>query len=78
MVIASESLSSILVYQLMAFLHLRFIVDEMNGRLTIIDAKRVDEGELKCVAENRAGKIQHAAFLKVSLFLAFKILAILY
>ena len=38
----------------------------MTGRLTIIDAKRVDEGELKCVAENRAGKIQHAAYLKVT------------
>jgi len=45
----------------------RFSVDEMTGRLTIIDAKRVDEGELKCVAENRAGKIQHAAYLKVML-----------
>ena len=44
----------------------RFSVDEMTGRLTIIDAKRVDEGELKCVAENRAGKIQHAAYLKVT------------
>ena len=49
----------------------RFSVDEMTGRLTIIDAKRVDEGELKCVAENRAGKIQHAAYLKVTFWIFF-------
>ena len=30
-----------------------------------MDAKRTDEGEIKCLAENRAGKIQKSAFLKV-------------
>ncbi|XP_045025430.1 fasciclin-2 isoform X4 [Daphnia magna] len=43
----------------------RFIVDEQTGRLTIIDAKRTDEGEIKCLVENRAGKIEKTAFLKV-------------
>nr|CAH0111202.1 unnamed protein product [Daphnia galeata] len=43
----------------------RFIVDEQTGRLTINDAKRTDEGEIKCLVENRAGKIQKTAYLKV-------------
>ena len=48
-----------------ALLSFRFIIDEQTGRLTIMDAKRTDEGEIKCLAENRAGKIQKAAYLKV-------------
>ncbi|XP_046443395.1 fasciclin-2-like isoform X4 [Daphnia pulex] len=43
----------------------RFIVDEQTGRLTINDAKRTDEGEIKCLVENRAGKIEKTAYLKV-------------
>ncbi|XP_059352620.1 fasciclin-2-like isoform X5 [Daphnia carinata] len=43
----------------------RFIVDEQTGRLTIMDTKRTDEGEIKCLVENRAGKIQKTAYLKV-------------
>ena len=43
----------------------RFIIDELTGRLTIIEAKRSDEGEIKCIAENRAGKVQKSAHLKV-------------
>lgn len=30
-----------------------------------MDAKRTDEGEIKCLVENRAGKIQKSAYLKV-------------
>ena len=45
----------------------RFIVDEQTGRLTINDAKRTDEGEIKCLVENRAGKIQKTAYLKVNI-----------
>ncbi|XP_046649181.1 fasciclin-2-like isoform X4 [Daphnia pulicaria] len=43
----------------------RFIIDEQTGRLTINDAKRTDEGEIKCLVENRAGKIEKTAYLKV-------------
>ena len=44
----------------------RFVIDEQTGRLTIIEAKRMDEGDIKCVAENRAGKVIKSAHLKVS------------
>jgi hypothetical protein len=47
------------------FICFRFIVDEQTGRLTINDAKRTDEGEIKCLVENRAGKIEKTAYLKV-------------
>lgn len=43
----------------------RFIVDEQTGELRILDAKKIDEGEITCVAENRAGKITKSAILKV-------------
>jgi hypothetical protein len=49
----------------LSFICFRFIVDEQTGRLTINDAKRTDEGEIKCLVENRAGKIQKTAYLKV-------------
>jgi hypothetical protein len=47
------------------FICFRFIIDEQTGRLTINDAKRTDEGEIKCLVENRAGKIEKTAYLKV-------------
>lgn len=43
-------------------------MDEQTGELRILDAKRIDEGEIKCVAENRAGKVIKSAFLKVKRF----------
>lgn len=46
--------------------HFRFIIDELTGRLTITEVKRTDEGDIKCIAENRAGKVQKSAYLKVS------------
>ncbi|XP_071441374.1 fasciclin-2 isoform X2 [Hetaerina americana] len=43
----------------------RFSVDKNTGVLTIISVHREDEGELKCVAENAAGRIEHTAKLSV-------------
>ncbi|XP_046382239.1 fasciclin-2 [Ischnura elegans] len=43
----------------------RFSVDKNTGVLNILSVHREDEGELKCVAENAAGKIEQSAQLSV-------------
>lgn len=43
----------------------RVIIDELTGQLTINDIKRTDAGDIKCMVENSAGKIEKTATLNV-------------
>ena len=40
-------------------------LDETTGTLTAFQLERKDEGEYTCIAENNAGRLEAAAYLKV-------------
>ena len=46
-------------------------MDEQTGELRILDAKKIDEGNITCVAENKAGKATKSAYLKVKFYLLY-------
>ena len=39
-------------------------LDEITGTLTAFQLERKDEGEYTCIAENNAGRLESAAYLK--------------
>jgi hypothetical protein len=43
----------------------RYTIDEQRGTLTISNVMRTDAGDIKCLVENQAGKIDKAASLSV-------------
>ena len=49
----------------MLLLRRRYTIDEQRGTLTISNVMRSDAGDIKCLVENQAGKIDKAASLNV-------------
>ena len=42
-------------------------LDEITGTLTAFQLERKDEGEYTCIAENNAGRVESAAYLKAEM-----------